>query len=204
MDKKKGEEGSGDLTKQEPNLRRGVVFITPNNEYYRNQNLGFGWAITHETKAELTWGEAVEVEQKNWVVEEILKRADAIEKRFEGDEEGLRAFLRRPIVGDIDHRFNGIRCKASQDGGVCSAKKREFEYATENPNNQGTWVCKDCGRLYSEEELLEMSKEKEVCDVCGNPATVGIEQPEGLLLYLCDKCCAERGIEEEEVWGVEQ
>ena len=50
--------------REEPNLRRGVVFITPNNEYYRNKNLGFGWAITHETETELTWGEDVKEESE--------------------------------------------------------------------------------------------------------------------------------------------
>lgn len=49
-----------------------------------------------------------------------------------------------------------------------------------------------------------MSEEKEVCEVCGKPATISIEQPDGFLLYLCDKCYAERGIEDEEVWAVSQ
>jgi len=40
-----------------PNLRRGVEFVTPNNEYYRNKNLGFGWAIKHENETEIMWGE---------------------------------------------------------------------------------------------------------------------------------------------------
>ena len=91
--------------REEPNLRRGAVFITPNNEYYRKKNLGFGWAITHETETELTWGE-------------------------------------------------------------------------------------------------DVKEELEVCEVCGNLATIAIEQPDGLLLYLCDKCYAEKGVEEEEVWEV--
>ena len=78
-----------------PNLRRGVVFITPNNEYYRNKNPGFGWAITHETKTELTWGEDVKEEPeslielvgggKEGVRAEIVKRAEEIEKQFEGE-----------------------------------------------------------------------------------------------------------------------
>lgn len=43
--------------KEERNLRRGVVFITPNTEYYRRKNLGFGWAVVEENKTEMTWGE---------------------------------------------------------------------------------------------------------------------------------------------------
>jgi len=39
---------------------RGVDFVTPNNEYYRNKNLGFGWAIKHENETEITWGESGE------------------------------------------------------------------------------------------------------------------------------------------------
>ena len=78
MDKKvEGKEGSGDFSKEKPSLRRGVVFITPNNGYYRNKNLGFGWAITHESETELTWGEDVKEKSKerlDSVITSLLNR----------------------------------------------------------------------------------------------------------------------------------
>ena len=50
---------SGERDKNEPNLRRGVVFITPNTDYYRRRNLEFGWVILQESESEITWGEKV-------------------------------------------------------------------------------------------------------------------------------------------------
>ena len=61
------------------NLRRGIVFITPNNEYYRNKNLGFGWAILQESETEITWGEATKIEFKNWEDLNHDERAEVLE-----------------------------------------------------------------------------------------------------------------------------
>jgi hypothetical protein len=50
-----------------------------------------------------------------------------------------------------------------------------------------------------------VKEEPEVCEVCGkNPASIGIPQMDESMLYLCDSCYAERGIEGEEIEGVEE
>ena len=50
-----------------------------------------------------------------------------------------------------------------------------------------------------------MRKEKEaekgeLCEICAkNPASIGISQADGTMVYLCDACYAKRDIEEEEI-----
>ena len=111
---------------EEPNLRRGVVFITPNNGYYRNKNLGFGWAITHETKTELTWGEDVKEEPTKTVGERIdeylegYKAADEFHRNVLGGIAGAEAFKWEQI-------FKGIR-KIDDEEKEERAKKEEVDF----------------------------------------------------------------------------